>query len=227
MTDELMPSLQFSREAVAYKDEQGHTLYRDEYFVEIRQRGGRDSVTKPAEEWIKELAAKGFERGGFDQNAAMYAAWHERAKNIFEMFKKGDEIPEQGMSLKGFPAFSPAELSLCKAVDLFTLEQLSEANEQAIQRLGPGGRSLKTKAIKMLDNYHHGKAAEENAALRDQLAELHQKHHALELNVAQLLAEQSSGATQDLDTKIANAIAAAMGDQQRRGPGRPPKTDMQ
>jgi hypothetical protein len=230
MSDELMPSLQFARNPVAYKDEAGHTLYKDEYFVEIRQRGSKDSVTKPAEEWIADLAHKGMDRSGFDQYAPMYAAWHEKAKMMFDMFKRGEEIPEDGMSLKAFPAFSPAEILICKGVDLYTLEQLSEASEQALQRMGPGARNLKAKAGKMLENYHNGKAAEENAALRQQLGEIKAKYHELEMNVSRLLAEKSDIAPEapviDLDTKIAEAIARAMAQVEiKRGPGRPPKSE--
>jgi len=221
MSDELMPNLQFAREPIAYKDAQGHTLYRDEYLVEIRQRGSKDSVTKKAEEWISELAHKGHDRSGFDQNAAMYATWHDKAKVMFEMFKRGEEVPEEGMSLKAFPAFSPAEILICKAVDIYTLEQLSEANEQAIGRMGPGGRGLKIKAAKMLENYHNGKAAEENAALRQALSEMQAKHADLEATVKRLISEKPEESS-DIDDKIAAAIAKAM---EKRGPGRPPKSE--
>jgi len=224
MSDELMPNLQFARNPVAYKDAEGHTLYRDEYFVEVRQRGSKDSVTKNAEEWIADLAHKGHDRSGFDQNAATYSEWHQKAKLMFEMFKKGEEVPEEGMSLKAFPAFSPAELLICKAVDIYTLEQLSEANEQAMQRMGPGARALKVKAGKMLENYHNGKAAEENAALRFSLSELQGKCSELEATVRQLMAEKPAEApAAGLADMVAAAVAKAM-ETQKRGPGRPPKS---
>lgn len=73
----------------------------------------------------------------------------------------------------------------------------------------------------MLENYHNGKAAEENAALRQSLSEMQAKHADLEATVKRLISEKPEESS-DIDDKIAAAIAKAM---EKRGPGRPPKSE--
>jgi len=218
MTEE-MPHLTFERKAVDYKDEAGHNLSRDVYYVHIRQRGGKDEVTKIAEEWIEDLRVKAATRSDFDENAIQYNQWAEKARLIFEAFKKGEEAPMEGRRLRDLMAFSPAEVKNCEQVQLYTLEQLAQATEVAIGFLGPGARGLKLKAQKMIEEYESGKVAEENAALRLRLDELEQET----IKLRKIVENQAMEFPQmDIQSMVANAVAVAMA-QVPRGPGRPPK----
>ena len=212
--NELMPHLIFERKAVDYKDVDGHTLYRDEYLVHIRQRGGKDEVTKNAQEWIDDLRHKAASRSDFDENAMLYNQWHEKAKMMFDAFKSGEEAPADGLLLRDLVAFSPAEIKNCQGIQIYTLEQLAAATEVAIGFMGPGARGLKMKAQKMIENYATGKAAEENIALRLRLDE-----QSLELDRLRKLVESSVGGLPNLDLQamIAEQIAVAMQGGQKLG----------
>lgn len=202
-----------------YKDHDGHTLYRDEYLVHIRQRGGKDEVTKNAEEWIADLKNKAMSRSDFDENATLYVQWHDKARLMFEAFKNGEEAQAEGLLLRDLVAFSPAEIKNCQGAQIYTLEQLAAATEVALGCMGPGARGLKMKAQAMLDNYATGKAAEENTALRLRLDE-----QSIEIERLRKLVESSVGidSGQGLAEMIAAQVTAAMATQPR-GPGRPPK----
>jgi hypothetical protein len=65
-----------------------------------------------------------------------------------------------GTPIRASLAFSPAEVAQCESVKIFTLEALAVCNEQAMNNMGMGGRTLKQKAEKILENFAGSKVAE-------------------------------------------------------------------
>lgn len=213
----------FHTDAVPYKDETGVTNYKNVHFVTIQQAGSKDSVEKIAEEWISDLARKATTRGDFDSQAEEYREWYEYFSKRFEAYKSNLEMPMDGTPIKMCLSFTPAERAQCEAIHVYTLEGLAECNEEVIQRLGMGGRTLKTKAAKMLETQAGGKVAEQNAALQQKVAEL-------TAQVAEfrqmLLAEGKDPETPavDIGAQVAAAIAAQFAAMsEKKKPGRPAK----
>ena len=169
-----MPHIAFETKADAYTDAEGHTLYRDIIYARVTPRGGKDSLYQNAEDWLANLKAMSVNRAGFDQDAPMYAQWFDRASEMLNLFKAGNEMPLYGTALRATLAFSPAEVAICRQVKIFTLEELAGANEQAMSHMGMGARAMRGKAQEILKNSVNNKAAEENAALKLQLDELRQ-----------------------------------------------------
>lgn len=198
-----LPYVRFSTDVVNYVDEEGHTEYKNKYFATITPAGGKDEVYKEAESWLDELRQKAMVRGPFDVNADVYAEWHRRFSAMFDQYKKGQELDIEGTPLKASLAFNPAELAACESIHIHTLEQLAECNEEAIRRLGMGGRTMKNKAAKILENKIDSRVAEENAALRLKVAQLEEK-------VNQLLTKS--------DLQEADPV-------ERKKPGPKPKTE--
>jgi len=167
-----LPYVRFTTDATETKDADGHSVFKNVYTVHIMPIGGKDEVIKNADEWLKELEQKAMTRGPFDSNASEYREWHERFTKMFAQYKAGEEMVTEGTPLRAVLAFTKAETMQAESVRIFSIEQLAEANEEAIARMGIGGRALKDKATQVLKAKGSNHLAEENAALRVQIEDL-------------------------------------------------------
>jgi hypothetical protein len=52
----------------------------------------------------------------------------------YEAFKKGEEAPETGTPIRLVPFATPADVSACKSLRIFTLEQLVETADERLSR---------------------------------------------------------------------------------------------
>ena len=98
----------------------------------------------------------------------------EHFKTAFEEFKAGNEIPAFGTPVRGSLILQPSEQQRCISANVLTLEDLADANEGALSRIGMGARALKDKAaawVKTKDD-NGNKLAIENQALRVEVEQL-------------------------------------------------------
>ena len=172
----------------------GHATYKDTPFAMITPAGSKDCVEKVAEEWLDQIEQASY-KGAYPID------WVPRFKQAFEMWKKGEEVPPHGTPLKMWPQITPAELMMCKGANVLTVEDLAEANEQLLQRIGMIGRVLKNKAEAWLKASTGGKVSEEIAALKEENRRLQEQN-------------------ESLNEKM-NRVLAQMGDEPKRR-GRPP-----
>lgn len=170
-----LPYVRFESQVRETKDGLGHIVCTPIYYAHITPAGGKDEVVKVAEEWLADLMQKSMTRGPFDAAASEYTQWYERFKKMFEQFKAGEEMTVPGTALRACPAFTKIEVAQCEAIKILSVEDLSVANEEAVSRLSMGGRALKMKAVKFLEDKASGNLALENEALRLQLADLTEK----------------------------------------------------
>ena len=167
-----MPYVRFETEVETIKDAGGHNQYKNKIMAYITSAGSKDEVVKVADEWIAQLREKGQTRGPFDSAANEYEQWYERFSKLLQNYKDGKGLDHDGTPIRASLAFSPAEVAQCEEVKIFTLESLAVCSEEALSRMGMGGRVLKQKASKILETQEGGKLAEENAALKLKLEEL-------------------------------------------------------
>lgn len=170
-----LPFVRFESQVRETKDSEGHTIYADVIYAHITPAGGKDEVVKVADEWIRELRDKSMTRGPFDSAANEYTKWYEGFSEMLKRYRAGQEMQTTGTPLRASLAFTKAEIAACEAVKVFSIEDLACANEEAMSRMGMGGRNLKMKAQKLLDSKDGDKLAQENEALRVQLADLTEK----------------------------------------------------
>lgn len=170
-----MPYVRFETEVEAAKDAEGHNKYTNKIMAYITSAGSKDEVVKVADEWIAQLREKSQLRGAFDQAANEYDQWHDRFSKMLQNYKDGQGMDHEGTPLRASLAFTPAEVAQCEGVKIFTIDALAVCNEEAISRMGMGGRTLKQKAQKILESGDGAKVAEENAALRLKVEELTEK----------------------------------------------------
>lgn len=157
------PYVQFEVRGVEDRTTQiaeGRYATKDVIFAVITPAGSRDKFEKVAVDWLSDMAQQ-------VQQERLPVQWLEHYRRLFEAFKTGQELPENGTSIREWPPLSPAQVKMLLDLRIRTVEDLAAANEEAISRLGMGGRNLKQKAIDWLAAASGiGKGVEAAAALR-------------------------------------------------------------
>lgn len=120
--------------------EAGRKIYKDVDWVVITPVGGRDVVENHAALWLTNIRDRA-QVGQYD------AEWVEHFQKMYDMYKQGKELPEDGTALRMCTTlFTPAEIENCLSAGFRTLEQLAGANEEGMGRLHMMGRALKLRA---------------------------------------------------------------------------------
>ena len=125
--------------------------------AKITPCGGKDSVFKVAEEWVKSLKKDGME-------GRSPLAWYEHFKAAFENWLEGNEIPEFGTPILTFLPFTPAQRQALINANIRTVEDCAEMSEDAMQRVGMGARELRDRAKSALSSAN--KLEAENSAMK-------------------------------------------------------------
>jgi hypothetical protein len=94
------------------------------------------------------------------------------AYRAYEAWKEGREIPLNGTDLKNWPGVTPAQLKTCQAATIKTIEDLANANADAVRKLGMGGVALMQKAQAYLESASTNKASEEIVSLQTKMEAL-------------------------------------------------------
>lgn len=147
---------------------------RDVDYVSIIPSGDRHlRVDRKVDEWLDQVAQKVKAGTGNAQHLDYF-------RSAYKVWKETQEVPLSGTPIKHWPALSPSQVTNILSANIRTVEDLACASEDAMGRLGMGGRALKEKAISWLSAASGvGKIAEENAALKVQIADLSSKVQAL------------------------------------------------
>lgn len=145
--------------------------------------GSKDRIERRVDEWLKmleEQVAEGrFQAGWLDQYKGAYKAW-----------KAGQDIPETGTPIRTWPALSPAQVKSILAARVRTVEDLANANEETLHRIGMGARSLKQRAVEWLSTASSiGRTAEEVNSLKIANAELAARNDELAAQLRALMAK--------------------------------------
>lgn len=158
-----------SAEDRAASIEAGRKVYKDIDWVIVTPAGGKDVREDHADSWLAKIEGQA-QTGMYDYE------WAREFKKMYEMFKEGKELPENGTPLRMCTTlFTPAEIANCLAVNVRTLEDLAGANEEALGRIGMGARALKTRAQESIKTGEGKESAMKVEALEIQNADLKQK----------------------------------------------------
>ena len=169
--------------------EAGHYVSKDVAYVLITPMGSKDRIERVAEEWLDKLRQDADE-GRFPRE------WFQAFKGAFADWKSGRESPVEGTAFELWPPASPAQVRMLLDLRIRTVEDLAHANEEALRRIGMGGRALKQKAVDWLSAaVSGGKLAEEIGSLRQENETLRARNDQLE------------GQLRDLGAKV-DALAA-------------------
>lgn len=146
--------------------EEGHYVAKDAVYAIITPAGTKDRIEKLAEDWLHDLA-DAVKQDRFP------AQWLDAYESAFKAWCENRAIPEFGVPITDWPALSPAQVRMLQDIGLRTVEHVAEATEEAVGRMGMGGRALKSKAQAYLDaSSDAGKVSAELDAMRQRLQEL-------------------------------------------------------
>lgn len=177
------PYVRFTVKAVEDRiasQEAGHYVTKDVDYVQVTPRGSKDLYEAEVNDYFQRLT-DAVRQGRFMQG------WLEDIKAGYRAWKEGQEIPENGTSLRNWPLLSPAQLATLISISIRTVEDLAQANEETVARIGMGGRALKLKAEEWLRaSQDGGKAAEKITALELALTSERAKNDALAKAVAEM-----------------------------------------
>lgn len=174
-TKVFMPFVRFETQVEETRNEDGHIVRKNKYYVYITPAGGKDEVMKVAEDWIIELRNKALTRGPFDSAASHYEEWHRHYSKGFAEYKNGEEMTMDGTPLRACMAFMKSEVAQAEAVKIFSLEQLAGCNDEALRNMGVGGRSLKNKANEILATTDKNRGAEKIISLELKIEQLEER----------------------------------------------------
>ena len=124
-------------------EREGRPIFRDVERVEIIIAGNQ--YTKPIENVTNEHRAR----------------WPKE----YEAFKAGIELSPEGTPLEEWPILKRSQILELKALGFKTVEHIRDMSDQAIQRIGMGGRQLKGLAEGFLDDA--ARVAETNRLAKD------------------------------------------------------------
>lgn len=168
--------------------EAGHYVGKDVHYALVTPMGSKDRLERNAEEWFVKLEQDVIE-GRFPRE------WFTHFKTAYKAFCEGNEAPLSGTAIVNWPPVSPAQIKTLQSLHVRTVEDLAQANEEVLGRLGMGGRALKQKAIDWLASSKDiGKVSEEMSALRASNDALKVRNEQLESQVKEILQRLDDGA---------------------------------
>lgn len=145
----------------------GHYTTRDVEMALITPPYSRDCVEKEVKDWFADLDQQ-------VQNQRIPPRWRDGYRAQYEAWKKGEEIPVDGVPIKGWAMLSPSQQANLLIIGVRTVEDLAQMNDEGMKRYGMGALDLKTKAAAWLKTAKSGvaKVTQENAALKTKVAGL-------------------------------------------------------
>jgi hypothetical protein len=188
--EHVKPYVRFERIAVedaAASLAAGHYVAKDVDMAYVTPPYSKDIMKYKVPNWLNQL--------GIDAvNGRIPADWVESYKKAYEAWKQGQELPLDGIPIKGWGVASPAQQETLIKLHILTVEQLSAVNDEGIRRIGMGGVDLKHKADAWLKSLKKsGGVAIEMAALKKDNEALSATVETLENKIKELmrLVEQS------------------------------------
>lgn len=160
--DERPPYINFEKRAIENKVEtlkQGHYVGKDVDYVYVTLPGGRDVYASKVDVWLEKQTT-------YARNGRIKQEWLDYYIKSYRQWQQGEEIPENGTPIKTWSALSPNQIQIILGARIRTVEDLAQANDEGLRRLGMGGRDLVNKAKSWLNSANDtGKIALQNAAL--------------------------------------------------------------
>lgn len=159
--------------------EAGHPVFKDVEYAVITMPGGGLVVDKP----ITPDLLNEWKHGKNRKPPSPFAL------SAYNAWKEGQEAPLNGTPLSNWPGVTPAQLKMCVGANIRTVEDLADAHEDALRRMGMGARALKDKAAAYLRASETNKGSEQLSALMVRLEALEAAVRQKDETIAELKAE--------------------------------------
>jgi hypothetical protein len=142
------PYIAFERMAVedrAASEKTGRVINKDIDVVFVTPAGSKDRIPHLVEEWFKKLEA---EARAID--ARIPPAWVDGWRRAYQDWKNGQAVQLDGTPIKDWSVLTPAQRSNVVGANILTVEDLAQATDEGLKRIGPGAIELQRKAIAWL-----------------------------------------------------------------------------
>lgn len=113
-------------------------------FAFIMQHGSKDTVEKPADEWLAQIEKLAIE-GRYNPE------WVQRFKMQYEAFLKGNELPRDGTPIRTWLAVTREQGTRLLALGITTVEDLAAVPDSGFVNIGLDGRNLRDLAKNFIE----------------------------------------------------------------------------
>jgi len=145
--------------------EAGQIIYKDVDFVLVTPPYSKDLFEHKVTVWFDNVEKN-------VRSGRTHPEWRDYWHRCYENWKKGEETPLDGTSVKNWSAITPAQCKTLLTANILTIEALAMANDEGTRRLGMGGVDLKNKARAYVQAAKDtGPLVMENAALKKQVSQ--------------------------------------------------------
>jgi hypothetical protein len=186
ISDPRAPWIMFERRAVEDRDatiKAGRYMAKDVDFVLVTPHGSKDQIEAEVQDWFTRNRQQ-------VQEGRLPHDWQLAYERAYDNWKAGKELPLDGTPILNWPVVSPSQIRLLQDIHILTVETLAVANEEAIRRLGMGGRALVDKAKDWLKQAEGpGKVVEEIGQLKVLASILSEQNRQLAETNALLMAQ--------------------------------------
>lgn len=183
--EDRMPFVRFERVPVddpAATLAAGHYVAKDVDMVNVTPPYSKDIMKYKVSNWLEQLKTD-------MQNGRIPAQWVTHYHKQYDAWLNGQELPLDGIPIKGWGVISPAQQETLIKMHVLTVEQLAVITDEGIRRIGMGGIDLKNKANAWLDNLKKsGRSTIEIATLKKENHQLQMSVESLEKQVKALSA---------------------------------------
>lgn len=118
---------------------EGRYVARDIDIVLVTPSYSKDCVEYKVDQWLMNIE-RNLREGRIPQT------WADHWKESYKRWKAGQEIPLKGTPIKGWGVISPAQQATLIAMNCRTVEDLADANDDGLRRMGMGAIDLRQKA---------------------------------------------------------------------------------
>lgn len=174
---ERKPYVRFERIAVedaAASREAGHYVAKDVDMALITPPYSKDIMKYKVNNWFAQLKIDA-------ANGRLPESWIQDYQKAYEAWKNGQELPLDGIPIKGWGVASPAQQETLIKMHILTVEQLAAVTHEGITRIGMGGVDLKNKAEAWL------KSLKKSGGVSIEIAALKKENDSLTATVESLL----------------------------------------
>ena len=142
LTTKDMPYVAFesrAEEDVKESKAQERMVWKDQHYARITPPGSRDVHYESIPEWWAKMELE-------VKAGRVMPEWVQRWKENYQKWKTGQEVPVEGTPIRGWSMLSGAQQANVIAANILTVEDLANANSEAMGRLGMGALELKRRA---------------------------------------------------------------------------------
>lgn len=174
--EEIKPFVRFER--VAFEDKKaslqaGHYVAQDIDMAYVTPPYSKDVMKYKVTTWLTQLQQDLV-------NGRISREWVDEYKKSYEYWLKGQELPVDGIPIKGWGVISPAQQETLIKMHVLTVEQLAVMNDEGVRRVGMGAFDMKNKAQAWL------KSLKKSGAVSMEIADLKAENARLQANIVSL-----------------------------------------